>query len=56
MKIKTKELKDLLNLNEQDIHKLSVDQLRLMLGVFHYLSRLMQREINKRCIAEGKDI
>ena len=48
MTIKTQELKILLNLEEKDLKKLSVEQLRLLLGVSHYLARLTQREINVR--------
>ncbi|MBI4309988.1 MAG: hypothetical protein HY591_06620 [Candidatus Omnitrophica bacterium] len=48
MKIKTQELKDLLNLEDHDLNNLSVEQLRLLLGVCHYLARLTQREINGR--------
>ncbi len=48
MKIKIQELKDLLNLEEEDLKKFSIDQLRLLLGVCHYSARLAQREINAR--------
>jgi hypothetical protein len=48
MKIKTQELKELLNLEEKDLKKLTLEQLRLLLGVSHYLARLTQREINER--------
>lgn len=48
MKLRPEELKKLLNVKDEDLKTYTVDQLRLMLGVFHYLSRLMQREINAR--------
>ncbi len=48
MKIKTQDLKNLLNLEDKDLDDLSVDQLRLLLGVSHYWSRLLQRSINRR--------
>jgi hypothetical protein len=48
MKIKTEQLKTILNLEEKDLKKLSIDQLRLLLGVSHYVARLTQRELNSR--------
>ena len=46
--IKTQELKKLLNVKEKDLKVLSVDQLRLLLGVFRYMTRILEREINNR--------
>ena len=41
-------LKDLLNIKEKDLNSLDLEQLRLLLGTFRYLSRLLDREINNR--------
>lgn len=53
MTLNPKQLKELLAINEKDLKKYSVEQLRDMLGVFHYLSRLYQREINERENLDG---
>lgn len=55
MTINAKSLKQLLNIKEEDIKHYSIEQLRDMLGVFHYLSRVMQREINQRTGGKGDD-
>ncbi len=46
--IKVDELKHLLDLKETDVAKLSTDQLRLLLGVLRYSTRIVQRELNTR--------
>jgi len=48
MNIKVDALKDFLELKEEDVAKLSVDQLRLVLGVLRYTTRIVQRELNQR--------
>lgn len=48
MKIKVEELKHLLDLKEDDLKKLNAEQLRLLLGVLRYTTRLAQRELNER--------
>ena len=48
MNIKVEELKHLLDLKEEDISKLDTEQLRLLLGVLRYSTRLVQRELNQR--------
>ncbi len=46
--IKVEQLKRLLNIKEKDLKNLDMEQLRLMLGIFRYLSRILDREINTR--------
>ena len=46
--IKVEELKNLLELKESDVAKLSMEQLRLLLGVMRYSTRIVQRELNTR--------
>ena len=46
--IKVDELKNLLELKEEDVGKLGTDQLRLVLGVLRYTTRIVQRELNER--------
>ena len=48
MSIKIEELKNLLELKEKDVEKLDTDQLRLVLGVLRYTTRIAQRELNER--------
>jgi len=48
MSIKMKELKNLLELKEEDVEKLSTEQLRLVLGVLRYTTRIAQRKLNER--------
>ena len=48
MSIKMEELKNLLELKEEDVEKLDTDQLRLVLGVLRYTTRVVQRELNDR--------
>ena len=48
MHIKVDELKNLLNMKEEDVQKLDTDQLRLLLGVLRYTTRIVQRELNQR--------
>ncbi len=46
--VKIEELKNLLELKESDAAKMSVEQLRLLLGVLRYSTRIIQRELNIR--------
>ena len=48
MHIKVDVLKNFLDLKEQDVKKLDTDQLRLVLGVLRYTTRIVQRELNTR--------
>ncbi len=48
MHIKVQELKNFLDLKEEDTAKLSTDQIRLVLGVLRYTTRIVQRELNRR--------
>jgi len=48
MNIKVEELKHLLELKDEDMAKLSTDQLRLVLGVLRFTTRVVQRELNDR--------
>ena len=48
MNIKVDELKHFLELKEEDVEKLGTDQLRLVLGVLRYTTRIVQRELNGR--------
>ena len=48
MNIKVEALKDFLDLKEEDVKKLGVEQLRLVLGVLRYTTRIVQRELNDR--------
>ena len=48
MNIKVDELKHLLDLKEEDVKILSTEQLRLILGVQRYSTRVVQRELNDR--------
>lgn len=48
MKIKVEALKNLMELKEEDVRKLNTDQLRLILGVLRYSTRIVQRELNDR--------
>ncbi|MDE2026918.1 MAG: hypothetical protein KGJ11_00075 [Candidatus Omnitrophica bacterium] len=46
--IKVEELKHLLELKESEVAKLDKEQLRLLLGVLRYSTRIIQRELNAR--------
>ena len=46
--INIKTLKTLLDFKEEDIKKLSTEQVRLLLGVLRYSTRMVQREVNSR--------
>lgn len=46
--IKVEELKHFLELEESDVKKLETEQLRLLLGVLRYSTRIVQRELNER--------
>jgi len=48
MHINVQELKNFLELQEADVEKLDTDQLRLLLGVLRYTTRIVQRELNNR--------
>ncbi len=48
MNIKVEELKNFLDLKEEDAEKLDTEQLRLVLGVLRYTTRIVQRELNRR--------
>ena len=48
MHIKVEALKNFLELKEEDVEKLDTDQLRLVLGVLRYTTRIVQRELNRR--------
>ncbi|MDO8674906.1 MAG: hypothetical protein Q7K71_02155 [Candidatus Omnitrophota bacterium] len=48
MKIKVEALSNLLELKEEDLQELDADQLRLILGVLRYSTRIAQRELNRR--------
>lgn len=48
MHIQVEILKNFLELKEEDVEKLSTDQLRLVLGVLRYTTRVVQRELNRR--------
>ena len=47
--IKLKSLQKILNTDEKELKKLDVEKLRILLGVFRYTVRFLEREINKRC-------
>jgi hypothetical protein len=46
--VKIEELKNLLELKESEVKKMSIEQLRLLLGVLRYSTRIIQRELNSR--------
>ena len=46
--IQVEELQRFLELKESDIKKLNTEQLRLLLGVLRYSTRVVQRELNGR--------
>ncbi len=46
--IKVEVLKNFLELKEEDVEKLDTEQLRLVLGVLRYTTRVVQRELNRR--------
>lgn len=48
MKIKVDELNHFLQLKEEDVKKYTTEQLRLILGVLRYSTRVAQRELNVR--------
>ncbi len=50
MPIKLPEIEALLKIKDEEIQRLRVDQLRFLLGVFRYLTRIFEREINRRKI------
>lgn len=47
--IKVELLQRLLNVKDEELQKFDPEQLRIMLGVFRYLVRGLEREINRRC-------
>ena len=46
--IKINQLRALLNCKELELQKFNIEQLRLLLGIFRYLTRIFEREINQR--------
>ena len=46
--IKISTLKTLLDFKDQEIKKMKTEQLRLLLGVLRYATRIIQREMNER--------
>lgn len=42
-------LKSLLNISDDEIQRLDIEQLRLLLGTLRYRVRSVEREINRRC-------
>jgi hypothetical protein len=48
MNIKVEELRHLLDLKDEDVAKLGTDQLRLVLGVLRFTTRVVQRGLNDR--------
>ncbi len=50
--IKVELLQRLLNVKDEELQKFDSEQLRVMLGVFRYLVRGLEREINRRCFAQ----
>ena len=46
--IKPNELKDMLELDENELKKLSDDQVKLIMGCLNYASRVVTREVNRR--------
>lgn len=48
--IKVQFLQKLLNAKESELKDIDTERLRTMLGSFRYFIRLLEREINKRCL------
>lgn len=46
--IKIELLKKILNADDDEIKKLDVEQLRVLLGVFRYFVRRLEREVNQK--------
>ncbi len=46
--IKIELLNRLLNIKDNDLKNLDTEKLRLLLGVFRYLTRVLERELIKR--------
>lgn len=46
-------LMKLLNADKSQLKKFSLDQLRVLLGVFRYFVRLLEREVNSRCTKQS---
>lgn len=51
--IKIELLRKILNAEESQLKKIDTDRLRTMLGAFRYFVRLLEREINKRCLNQS---
>ena len=51
--IKIELLRKILNAEESQLKKIDTDRLRTMLGAFLYFVRLLEREINKRCLNQS---
>lgn len=47
--IKVELLNKLLNIKDEDLRNFSLEQLKLLLGVFRYVVRILEREVNHRC-------
>ena len=41
-------LKSLLEFKDEDLKKLDIEQLRLIVGVLRYATRVVQRQVNER--------
>ncbi len=46
--VNIEELKHFLELKDSDLKKLKTEQLRLLLGILRYSTRIVQRELNTR--------
>ncbi|MCB9771548.1 MAG: hypothetical protein H6754_03275 [Candidatus Omnitrophica bacterium] len=49
--IKVTALQELLKSDETELKKLDIEQLRVALGTFRYFARVLEREINRRCVS-----
>ena len=46
--IKVETLHDLLNTRDEDVKRLDTEQLRILVGIARYFTRVLEREINSR--------
>jgi hypothetical protein len=46
---KLESLQKMMDVNEEDLKDYDTEQLRVMLGVFRYIVRVLERVINKQC-------
>ena len=51
--INTELLIKLLNADKDELKKFNLDQLRVLLGVFRYFVRMLEREVNNRCTKQS---